>query len=85
MSVVRVANQGSPPAVLLQESFREDGKVKNRALADLSRWPEDKIEAVPSRTRELVVAMICAHVIDTASKLAILPGTAGGDGEYEPW
>ncbi len=46
MYVVRVPNRGSPPAVLLRESFREDGKVKNRTLANLSRWPEDKVAAL---------------------------------------
>jgi Transposase DDE domain len=122
MYVVRVPNRGSPPAVLLRESFREDGKVKNRTLANLSRWPEDKVEAlsavlggraspsvglegafeisrslphghvaavlgtltrlgldelidpVGSRMRDLVVAMICAQVIDPTSKLAIARG-----------
>jgi len=124
MYVVRVPNRGSPPAVLLRESFREDGKVKNRTLANLSRWPEDKVEAlsavlggkaprarlegafeisrslphghvaavlgtlrrlgldelidpVPSRARDLVVAMICAQVIDPVSKLAIARGLRG--------
>jgi len=121
MYVVKVPNRGSPPAVLLRESFREDGKVKNRTLANLSRWPEDKVEAlssvlggkaprvalegafeisrslphghvaavlgtiwrlgfdeiidpVQSRARDLVVAMICAQVIDPGSKLAIARG-----------
>ena len=46
MYVVRVPNRGSPPAVLLRESFREDGKVKNRTLANLSRWPDDKVAAL---------------------------------------
>ena len=46
MYIVRVPNRGSPPAVLLRESYREDGKVKNRTLANLSHWPEDKIAAV---------------------------------------
>ena len=46
MYIVRVPNRNSPPAVLLRESFREDGKVKNRTLANLSHWPEDKITAV---------------------------------------
>ena len=39
MYVVRVPNRGSPPAILLRESYREDGKVKNRTLANLSSWP----------------------------------------------
>jgi len=46
MYVVRVPNRGSPPAILLRESYREDGKVKNRTLANLSSWPEAKIEAL---------------------------------------
>lgn len=46
MYVTRVPNRGSPPAVLLRESYREGGKVRNRTLANLSRWPEEKVEAL---------------------------------------
>ena len=46
MYVVRVPNRGSPPAILLRESYREDGQVKNRTLANLSSWPEAKVEAL---------------------------------------
>jgi hypothetical protein len=46
MYVTRVPNRGSPPAVLLRESYREGGKVKNRTLANLSSWPETKVEAL---------------------------------------
>jgi len=46
MYVVRVPNRGSPPAVLLRESYREAGTVKNRTLANLSSWPEAKVEAL---------------------------------------
>jgi hypothetical protein len=46
MYVVKVPNRGSPPAVLLRESYREAGKVKNRTLANLSSWPEAKVEAL---------------------------------------
>src|SRR6476469_8465439 len=46
MYVVKVPNRGSPPAVLLRESYREGGKVKNRTLANLSSWPEAKVEAL---------------------------------------
>src|SRR6266516_1179548 len=46
MYVTRVPNRGSPPAVLLRESYREGGKVKNRTLANLSSWPEAKVEAL---------------------------------------
>src|SRR6266487_5307195 len=46
MYVVKVPNRGSPPAILLRESYREDGKVKNRTLANLSSWPETKVDAL---------------------------------------
>jgi hypothetical protein len=125
MYVARVPNRGSPPAVLLRESYREDGKVKNRTLANLSRWPEEKVEAlsavlrgrppkvalganfeitrslphghvaavlgalrglgleelvdpVPSRVRDLVVAMVVAQVTEPSSKLACARGLRAG-------
>jgi len=122
MYVAKVPNRGSPPAVLLRESYREAGKVKNRTLANLSAWPEARVDAlsrvlkgqpppaadldgtfeitrslphghvaavlgtarrlgldelidpVPSRHRDLVMAMAVAQVIDPGSKLAIARG-----------
>ncbi|HWT48171.1 MAG TPA: IS1634 family transposase [Mycobacterium sp.] len=44
MYVAMVPNRGSPPAILLRQSYREGGKVKNRTLANLSSWPEDKVD-----------------------------------------
>ncbi len=44
MYVAVVPNRGSPPAILLRESYRDGGKVKNRTLANLSHWPPDKID-----------------------------------------
>jgi transposase len=44
MYVAVVPNRGSPPAILLRESYREGGKVKNRTLANLSHWPADKLD-----------------------------------------
>jgi len=46
MYVATVPNRDSPPAVLLRESFRDGDRVKNRTLANLSKWPPDKIEAL---------------------------------------
>jgi hypothetical protein len=46
MYITRVPNRDSPSAVLLRESYREGGKVKNRTLANLSSWPEAKVEAL---------------------------------------
>jgi Transposase DDE domain len=125
MYVVKVPNRGSPPAILLRESYREAGTVKNRTLANLSSWPEAKVDAlarvlkgqpppaapldeafeitrslphghvaavlgtarqlgldelidpVPSRQRDLVVAMTAAQVIAPDSKLAIARGLRG--------
>jgi len=121
MYVARIPNRGSPPAILLRESYRQGGKVKNRTLANLSRWPEPKVDALartlkglppkldlsqafeitrslphghvaavlgtarrlgveelidatPSRTRDLVTAMLVAQVIDPGSKLAVARG-----------
>ena len=39
MYITTVPNRNSPPAILLRESFRHKGKVKNRTLANLSQWP----------------------------------------------
>ena len=44
MYVTSVPNRGSPPAILLRESYRDNGKVKTRTLANLSHWPEHKVE-----------------------------------------
>ena len=46
MYIERVPNRNSPPAVLLRESFREDGKVKKRTLANLSRWPDELVDGL---------------------------------------
>ena len=46
MYVTRVPNRSSPPAVLLRESYRDGGKVKTRTLADLTAWPDAKVEAL---------------------------------------
>ncbi len=46
MYVAEIPNRNSSPAILLRESFRQDGAVKNRTLANLSRWPPARIEAL---------------------------------------
>src|SRR5450759_632363 len=46
MYIASVPNRTSPPAILLRESFRQDGKVKNRTLANLSAWPLARIDAL---------------------------------------
>ena len=41
-----VPNRHSPPAVLLREGWRENGKVRKRTVANLSSWPMEKIETL---------------------------------------
>ena len=43
MYIESVPNRGSPPAILLRESYRDGGKVKKRTLLNLSDWPADRI------------------------------------------
>jgi hypothetical protein len=46
MYIARVPNRQSRPALLLRESYREDGKVRTRTLANLTHWPPERIAAM---------------------------------------
>ena len=46
MYIESVPNRGSPPAILLRESFRDDGRVRKRTLANLSAWPTALVEGL---------------------------------------
>ena len=123
MYVATVPNRKSPPAILLRESYRQDGKVKTRTLANISHLAFQQIAAlrsaldgslaapatplpdsfhisrslphghvaavlgclrnlqldsildpVPSRQRDLVIAMIVARILEPTSKLATARG-----------
>lgn len=123
MYVTAVPNRNSPPAILLRESYRMDGKVKTRTIANITHLRPAQIDALraslsgsppattlplpdafqiersrphghvaavlgslrklqlpaildprSSRQRDLVVAMICARILDPASKLATARG-----------
>jgi hypothetical protein len=52
MYVTVVPNRGSPPVILLRETYREAGKVKNRTLANLSKWKSEKIAALRAVLRD---------------------------------
>ena len=52
MYVTVVPNRGSPPAILLRETYRQAGKVKNRTLANLSQWKPEKIAALRAVLRD---------------------------------
>src|SRR6266853_232340 len=44
MYIEAVPNRGSPPAILLRQSLRENGRVRKRTLANLSDWPTTLVE-----------------------------------------
>ena len=46
MYIEAVPNRNSPPAILLRESYRENGKVRKRTLCNLSDWPTEHIEGL---------------------------------------
>ncbi len=46
MYIERVPNRKSPPAVLLRESWRENGKTRKRTVGNLSSLSDETIEAV---------------------------------------
>ena len=45
MYIEIVPNRNSPPAVLLREGWREGAKTLKRTLANLSHWPQQKIDS----------------------------------------
>src|SRR5438045_8345581 len=74
MYVAVIPNRGSPPAILLRENYRQAGKTKNRTLANLSRWPAERIEQLRAVLRgdkllpaaealEIVRALPHGHVL----------------------
>ena len=60
MYVAEIPNRNSPPAILLRESFRQDGKVKNRTLANLSSWPAARIDALRRLLRGELDTVSCS-------------------------
>jgi hypothetical protein len=46
MYIEAVPNRNSPPAILLRESFRHEGKVRKRTLYNLSDWSPAHIEGL---------------------------------------
>jgi transposase len=46
MYIERVPNRNSRPAILLREGWREGKKTRKRTIANLTNWPEEKVEAL---------------------------------------
>src|SRR5216683_1012270 len=56
MYIAVVPNRGSPPAILLREGYREGRTVRNRTLANLSKWPPQKIDLLRRVLRDEALA-----------------------------
>lgn len=69
MYVTRVPNRGSPPAVLLRESYREAGQVKTRTLANLSGWPEHKVQKLQRALKGVPAAADLTEAFEIARSL----------------
>ena len=46
MYIDSVKNRNSPPCILVRESYREDGKVKKRTLANITKLPQKMIDSI---------------------------------------
>src|SRR5271167_2765060 len=69
MYVTSVPNRGSPPAVLLRESYRDEGKVKTRTLANLSHWPEHKVATLKRALKGLPPAIDLSEAFEITRSL----------------
>ena len=67
MYVERVHNQHSGSCVLLRESFRADGKVRKRTVANLTDWPEHVVEGLQRLLRGETVGGKLEDAFETIS------------------
>jgi transposase len=94
MYIEAVPNRNSPPAILLRESYRENGKVHKRTLCNLSNWPVAHVEGlrgvlkggtvIPAERDAFTVTRSLPHghvaaALGTARKIG-LDGILGPDG-----
>lgn len=68
MHIHVVPNRGSPPTVLLRESYREGSKVGKRTLANLSSLSAAQIEAIRAALRGEVLQPLARGLEITASR-----------------
>ena len=68
MHIHIVPNRGSPPTVLLRESYREGSKVGKRTLANLSSLSAAQIEAVRAALRGQALQPVAQSFEITASR-----------------
>lgn len=68
MYIAKIPNRNSPPAILLRESYRENGKVKSRTLANLSSLPPHSIEVLRrSLQGESLVSTNAFEIVENGS------------------
>ena len=68
MYIATIPNRKSPPAILLRESYREKGKVKNRTLANLSSLPPQSIDILRRSLKgEKLVSTDAFEIIEDGS------------------
>ncbi|MBV9891034.1 MAG: IS1634 family transposase [Rhizobacter sp.] len=80
-----IPNRSSPPAILLREGYRENGKVLKRTLANLSHWDPQLIEHFRVLLRGGVAVESAASVLTIERSLphghvAAVLGAARGSG-----
>ena len=68
MHIHVVPNRGSPPTVLLRESYREGSKVGKRTLANLSSLSAAQIEAIRAALRGEALQPVAQSLEITASR-----------------
>ena len=78
-------SRNSPPAILLREGYREDGKVRKRTLANLSHWDPQLIEHFRLLLKGGVAVELAASVLSIERALphghvAAVLGAARGSG-----
>ena len=68
MYIATIPNRNSPPAILLRESYREQGKVKNRTLANLSSLPPQSIDVLRHSLKgESLVSTDALEIVEDGS------------------
>jgi hypothetical protein len=85
MYIESVPNRDSPPAILLRESYREEGKVRKRTLANLSCLSDEVIEGLKVLLRGGVAVPRAEEVFTVERTLphghvAAVLGSARGSG-----
>jgi transposase len=96
MYIEAVPNRHSPPAILLRESYRENGKVRKRTLLNLSAWPSEHVEGlrgilkggtvIPADAEGIIITRSLPHghvaaALGTARQLGLHHLLGGGEDE----